>query len=71
MAPDLALVLTMTMRDPYRVTERLGWSYVVDEDGCDAGEFSGPWRYRSDAQEYCNELNRNIHLVGETGRREG
>jgi hypothetical protein len=41
----------------YRVIEKLGWSYGIDEDGCDIGEFSGPWRYRHDAQEYADELN--------------
>lgn len=44
------------MSEPFRLTEKNGWFYVVDADGCDF-EYSGPWRYREDAQQYCDELN--------------
>lgn len=47
------------MAEPsFHVIERKGWSYVVDEDGCDVGEYSGPWRYRWEAQEYADDLNK-------------
>ena len=40
----------------YRVVQEYGWSYVVAADGRFFG-YSGPYRYREDAQEYCDELN--------------
>jgi hypothetical protein len=47
----------MTERTPqYIVVEHKGWSYVI---GGAAAE-SGPWRYRWEAQEYANELNRRF-----------
>lgn len=46
--------LTADMRPRYRVEERHGWCYVVDEE---YGTWSGPWRYRADAQQEADELN--------------
>ena len=37
----------MTNRDPYRVIEMKGWSYV--EGPCES--MDGPWRYRWEAEE--------------------
>jgi hypothetical protein len=50
----------------FHIVERDGWFYVLDEDGCDF-EYSGPWRYRPDAQEYADELNGTL---GQTGPEE-
>lgn len=46
-----------TLTKGFHVVIRNGWSFVVDEAGCDFGEWSGPWRYRWEAQDYADELN--------------
>ena len=37
-------------------TSRGAWSHVVGEDGT-LPDKAGPWRYRSEAQDYADELN--------------
>lgn len=42
----------------FTVIERNGWSYVVGGPGDPVPEHSGPWRYRWEAEEYADELNK-------------
>jgi hypothetical protein len=46
--------LTAVRPDAYHVVERKGWSYV---EGDPKPEWSGPWRYRWEAQEEADRLN--------------
>lgn len=47
------------MTERYHVEERKVWSYIVDGDG---DSRDGPWRYRWEAEEQAERLNR---LYGE------
>lgn len=44
----------MTERGPYSVKVVKGWSYVV---GPTEPKYSGPWRYRWEAQDEADRLN--------------
>jgi hypothetical protein len=43
---------------PFTVETRNGWSWVV---GSPVPVDSGPWRYRWEAQDYADELNRVVY----------
>ncbi len=45
----------------YHVVERKGWSYVVGPNGYR----DGPWRYRWEAQELADDLNKRPECKGE------
>jgi hypothetical protein len=45
----------------YHVIQRNGWSYVADGDH----EISGPWRYRWEAQEVADQMNRQQEKQGQ------
>lgn len=46
--------MSATPAPTYRVEVKKSWSYVI---GNPMPEFSGPWRYEWEAQEYADELN--------------
>lgn len=54
--------MTTCTKPRYTVEVQRGWSYIV---GSPVPRDYGPWRYRWEAQEYADELNRRAD--GEAG----
>lgn len=53
--------MTDTPEHPPRYTmvdDGTGWSYVVGQPGDPTPEWTGPWRYRWEAQEEADRLNK-------------
>lgn len=56
---DLSWTSVMEMNEPqYTVILLNGWSYVVRADAAGPPLYSGPWRYRWEAEEEADRLNK-------------